>query len=207
MGTLGQVRVRTHVSTELHKPPALLPKKHPKSHWNMTHIQCGGQPVSLTSVRTVSITINGHRGLRSFEYEAHRPTECPTLCQRLINFVVKGKGKAHPITEHKGPKERRYSSALSSASELDGVGGYRDVPTAFTTEKESRYQLYGGGPPGRSGRVRKISPLLGFDLRTAQSVASRCTDWATPVHMDLVVRKKSKKEWGGGYKQMWRKRI
>ena len=124
----------------------------------MTHIQCGEQPVSLTSVRTVSI----HRGLRSFEYEAHRPTECPTLCQRLINFVVKGKGKAYPITEHKGPKEeRRYSSALSSASELDGGGWLTRRPGRFTTEKQSRYRPVSGkslyrlshpGPHGLGGK-------------------------------------------------------
>jgi hypothetical protein len=29
-----------------------------------------------------------------------------------------------------------------------------------------------GGPQGRSGRVRKMSPPLGFDPRTAQPVAS-----------------------------------
>jgi hypothetical protein len=39
----------------------------------------------------------------------------------------------------------------------------------------TRYPLYRtqGGPQGRSGRVRKISPPPGFDLRTAQPVASR----------------------------------
>jgi hypothetical protein len=36
-----------------------------------------------------------------------------------------------------------------------------------------------GGPQGRSGRVRKISPPPGFDPQTVQPVASRCTDWAT----------------------------
>jgi hypothetical protein len=32
---------------------------------------------------------------------------------------------------------------------------------------------------GRSGQVRKISPLPGFDPRTVQPVVSRYTDWAT----------------------------
>jgi hypothetical protein len=36
-----------------------------------------------------------------------------------------------------------------------------------------------GGPHGRSGRVRKISPPPGFDPRTVQPVNSRYTDWAT----------------------------
>jgi hypothetical protein len=37
-----------------------------------------------------------------------------------------------------------------------------------------------GGPQGRSGRVRKISPPPGFDPRTVQPVASRYTDYAIP---------------------------
>jgi hypothetical protein len=36
-----------------------------------------------------------------------------------------------------------------------------------------------GGPQGRSGQVRKISPPPGFDPRTVQSVGSRYTDYAT----------------------------
>jgi hypothetical protein len=39
---------------------------------------------------------------------------------------------------------------------------------------------------GRSGRVRKISPPLGFDPQTVQPVASRYTDCAAPA---LVVLK------------------
>jgi hypothetical protein len=42
--------------------------------------------------------------------------------------------------------------------------------------KETPYSWYRrvGGPQGRSGRVRKISPPPGFDPRTVQLVASRC---------------------------------
>jgi len=36
-----------------------------------------------------------------------------------------------------------------------------------------------GGPQGRSGQVRNISPPPGFDPRTAQPVARRYTDYAT----------------------------
>ena len=36
-----------------------------------------------------------------------------------------------------------------------------------------------GGPQGRSGRARKISPPPGFEPRTVQPVASRYTDYAT----------------------------
>jgi hypothetical protein len=46
---------------------------------------------------------------------------------------------------------------------------------------ENRYPLYRrlGGPQGRSGQVRKISPPQRFDPRTVQPVASRYTDWVT----------------------------
>jgi hypothetical protein len=40
-----------------------------------------------------------------------------------------------------------------------------------------------GGPQGRSGRVRKISPPPGFDPRTVQPGASRYTDYAIPAHL------------------------
>ena len=43
---------------------------------------------------------------------------------------------------------------------------------------KTRYPLYRrlGGPQGRSGQVRKISPPSGFNPRTIQPVASRYTD-------------------------------
>ena len=45
---------------------------------------------------------------------------------------------------------------------------------------KSQYSLYRrlGGPQGRSGQVRKISPPPEFDPRTVQPVASRYTDYA-----------------------------
>jgi hypothetical protein len=50
-------------------------------------------------------------------------------------------------------------------------------PGRITPGKENRYPFYRrlGGPQGKSGHVRKISPLPGFDHRTIQSVASRYT--------------------------------
>ena len=61
------------------------------------------------------------------------------------------------------------------------VGGQRHAPAALPPGK-TRYPLYRrlGGPQGRSGRVRKISPPPAFDLRTVQPVASRYSDWAIP---------------------------
>ena len=55
-----------------------------------------------------------------------------------------------------------YSSALPSTSALDG-GEQRHAPAALPPGK-TRYPLYRilGGPQGRSGRVRKISPPTGI---------------------------------------------
>jgi hypothetical protein len=59
---------------------------------------------------------------------------------------------------------------------------------------KTRYPLYKwlGGPQGRSGQVRKISPLPELDPRTVQPVASRYTDYATRptiiciIHFKLI---------------------
>jgi len=63
------------------------------------------------------------------------------------------------------------------------VGGQRHVTAALPPEK-TRYPLYRrlGGPQDRPGWVRKILPPPGFDPRTVQLVASRCTDWAIQAH-------------------------
>ena len=54
------------------------------------------------------------------------------------------------------------------------------MPQSFTPGK-TRYPLYKrlGGPQGRCGRTRKISPPPGFDPRTVHPVASRYTHYAT----------------------------
>ena len=63
-----------------------------------------------------------------------------------------------------------------------GVGGQRHSQAALLPGK-NRYPLYRrlGGPQGRSGRMRKISPPPEFFLRTVQPAASRYTDWAIPA--------------------------
>ena len=65
-----------------------------------------------------------------------------------------------------------------------GVGGQRHAVAALPPGK-TWYPLYRrlGGPQGRSGQVRKISPPPGFDPRTVQPVASRYTDYAIPAHL------------------------
>jgi hypothetical protein len=98
---------------------------------------------------------------------------------------TKGKGKGHPRTGQEGPEgEQRYSSTLSLTLALDEGGLSTPRPGRFIPGKETRYLLYMrlGGPQGRYGRLRKISPPSGFDPRTVQPVASHYTDWAIPVH-------------------------
>ena len=67
-----------------------------------------------------------------------------------------------------------------------GVRGQRHAPAALTPGK-TRCPLYMrlGRPQGRSGQVRKISPLPGFVPRTVQPVANRYTDWAIPAHLKV----------------------
>ena len=69
-----------------------------------------------------------------------------------------------------------------------GLSDQNHAPSASPPGK-TRYPLYVrlGGHQGQLGRVRKISPLLGFDLRTVQPVASRYTDWAMPAHHICLV--------------------
>ena len=63
-----------------------------------------------------------------------------------------------------------------------GVGGQSHAPAALPPGK-TRYPLYRelGGPQGRSGRVREISPPRGFEPQTVKPVASRYTDCAIPA--------------------------
>jgi len=64
-----------------------------------------------------------------------------------------------------------------------GVGDQSHAATTSSPGK-TRCPLYRGlgGPRGRSGQVRKISPSPEFDHRTVEPVASRYTDCAIPLH-------------------------
>jgi hypothetical protein len=70
------------------------------------------------------------------------------------------------------------------------VGGWSTPGLSrFTLKRGIRYLLHRsvGGPQGRSGRVRKISPPLGFENRTAHHVSSRYTNYAIPAHASNLV--------------------
>jgi len=64
---------------------------------------------------------------------------------------------------------------------LEGGEGSASRPGRSLPPGKTRYPLYRrlGGPQGRSGHVRKISPPPGFHSRTVQPVASRYTNYAT----------------------------
>ena len=66
-----------------------------------------------------------------------------------------------------------------------GGGWSTPRPDRFTPGKDTRYPLYSrlGGPQGRSGGGGKSRPPPGFDPRTVQPVAVRCTDWAIAAHV------------------------
>jgi hypothetical protein len=72
-----------------------------------------------------------------------------------------------------------------------GMGGQRYAPAALSPGK-TRYPLYRklGGPQGRSGQVRKISPPPGFDPRNVQPVESRYTDCGIPTQANSIIFKK-----------------
>ena len=70
-----------------------------------------------------------------------------------------------------------------------GVDGQRHVPAALRP-RMTRYPLYRrlGGPQGLSKRVRKISPSLGFDPRTAQARSQSLYRLRYPAHQMLGIR-------------------
>ena len=72
-----------------------------------------------------------------------------------------------------------------------GVGVQSHASDALPPGNRPDTQCYSGlfGPEGWSGRVPKISPLLGFDPRTVEPVASRYADWTTSNVTQLIVLK------------------
>jgi len=100
------------------------------------------------------------------------------LFSRSIPFEnVTCEGKIHPATDSESPE---WSRGITVTSALDG--GWWSTPRlgCFTPAKETQYPFYRrlGGPQGRSGQVRKISPTSGFDPTTVLSIASRYSVYA-----------------------------
>ena len=74
-----------------------------------------------------------------------------------------------------------WTCGIFFTSALEGGEGSASRPGRTLPPGKTRYPLYRrlGGPQGRAGQVRKISPPPGFNSRTVQPVGSRYTDWAT----------------------------
>jgi len=78
-----------------------------------------------------------------------------------------------------------YSSTLSLTSSLDGVGAQRHAPPHYLRERPGIHCIV-GGPHGRFGQARKISPPPRFGPRTVQLVASRYTDRDIPARFNVL---------------------
>jgi hypothetical protein len=104
---------------------------------------------------------------RNLLYAATSPAhlEGNTRAQKSCGVTNKYKGKGHPITGHHGPRGGVEVTLYSfSTSALGGGGCSAPRPGHFTPGKDP-VPIYRrlGGPQGRSGRVRKISPPPGID--------------------------------------------
>ena len=87
------------------------------------------------------------------------------LNKKYDNGHLMNKCRVLPRTGHEGPEEeeQRYSSTLSLTLALDEDGWSTPCLGRFTPGKETRYPLWRlGGPKGRSGRLRKLSPPPGY---------------------------------------------
>jgi hypothetical protein len=76
---------------------------------------------------------------------------------------------------------------------LKGGEGSASRPGRSLTSGKTRHPLYRrmGGPQGRSGQVRKISPPPGFYSGTVHLVASRYINWATrptTIHIEVKLK-------------------
>jgi hypothetical protein len=97
----------------------------------------------------------------------------------LDGSQVKRWGKVHPCTgrtAHRG--SRGIALPFLDQGTRRGWGVSVKLRPFFTPGKDPLYKRL-GGPQGRSGQVRKISPPTRFDPWNVQPAASRYTDWAT----------------------------
>jgi hypothetical protein len=74
-----------------------------------------------------------------------------------------------------------------TTSALERVGCQHQSPNVLPPRKNLLYRF--GGPWGRSGRARKISPPPGIDPPIDQALKSRYTDWTTLAVEDKISEK------------------
>jgi hypothetical protein len=118
------------------------------------------------------------------QIQGHILEDTSTVYNKHLNVAAfTAKGTVQPLTCH-ADLQGSKGIVFHLASALEGGTWSTPRPGRITPKKETRYPLYRtlGGTQSWSGRLRKISPAPGFDSRTEQAVASRCTDWAIQVH-------------------------
>jgi hypothetical protein len=76
--------------------------------------------------------------------------------------------------------EERYSSAVSVASTLDGVGGQRHIPSALHPGKKHGTSFTGGceSAEGRSGRMRMVPISIKYEEVLDYLCNFSCTDFS-----------------------------
>jgi hypothetical protein len=118
-----------------------------------------------------------HHNLR-YSYVSSHSLQDLTHCQTITANSRQLQTKKKKFALEQNMKSQRGSRGR----DLLFLQPQRHVTVALPLEKKTRYPLYRrlGGPQGRSGWSRKISPPPGFDPRTVQPVASRYTDSAIP---------------------------
>ena len=88
-------------------------------------------------------------------------TRIRTNYSKRVCIKIKNIGRFYPFTGHESPQgEQSYSSTLFQTSAPEGGKGLASRPGSTLPPGKTRYPLYRrlGGPQGRSGLVRKISP-------------------------------------------------
>ena len=120
----------------------------------------------------VLTTIHGqtHIKRRLYSLRSHRFTNIKGKVR--VKFTLEQATKGRGV---EGGVEVQFYTFFNPGTRWGGCQRY--APRALPSGR-TRYPLYMrlGGPQGRFGRVRKISPTLGFDPRNVQPVASRYTD-------------------------------
>ena len=115
---------------------------------------------------------------RSLNIRGVLKVDCPVAGKKVKCTHVQALRLCTGRTAHRG--SRGIALPFHDHSTRRGEGS-ASRPGRSLPPGKTRYPLYRrlGGPQGRSGQVRKISPPPGFDPRTVQPVASRYTDYAT----------------------------
>jgi hypothetical protein len=149
----------------------------PISDQTITYQSCWrGKPEKDSLRKNCGKSVDVKQTATSLSHSATFNTVQHAVCWHLP--YIRGKTRKNLSQgSRRMPFGKQYSSTLSLTSALDGVGVQSHAPPALPPGK-TRYPLYRrlGGPHGRSGRLRKISPPPGFDPLIVQPVTSRCTD-------------------------------